>query len=162
MPVRTDNWLGAAALGAVVSWVQKRQNQTGKSLFGNLLASLGMQSDGAAVALIPAVVEAIPDLERMVPPQYRPALQGATDAGLGIFSMLLASQQGFGAIPTTVRRVIATRPVQTVTAAPITRSISPAVPSVSAFHGTRVANVANNLGTRVPNNLADSLTVSGW
>lgn len=150
MAIRTNHWLGAAGLGAVAAWTQKRQNETEKSLFGSLLSKIGITQDGVAVALIPAVVELVPDLQRMIPPEYRQAFEGAVDSGIGIAAMALAKQQGFGEIPTTMTRVRTSAPGRTLA----TRALAPS--------GAAVSSVALPAVRPFRDDLSESLTASSW
>ena len=123
MAIRTNPWIGAIGMGAVAAWLQKRQNEQKKSIFGNLLQSLGITSDAVGISLLVAASEAIEPVRQMIPPEYREGHTGAVDAALGIAAMYFAARQGLGALPTTTRQVITTAPVRSVLTQPLSAPV---------------------------------------
>lgn len=156
MPIRLHPWIGAVGMGAAAAWLQKRQNEQGKSIFGGVLESLGIPSDAVGLSLLVAATEALDPVYQMIPAEYRAGHSGAVDAGLGIAAMYFAAKQGLGAIPQTGRRVRTSAPVSASVPAPsiLTLPSKPALPVRSPGFGMG----GGGRGT----SLADSLTVSGW
>lgn len=122
MAIRTNPWIGAIGMGAVAAWLQKRQDERGTSIFGNLLKSLGIESDAVGISLLVAASEALDPIRQMIPPEYREGHTGAVDAALGITAMYFAARQGLGALPKVARQVITTAPARSVFTRPLTTS----------------------------------------